>query len=45
MDEETFNRTIVELKYVTQTSNQALGEAFNRTIVELKYARAVCNTV
>ena len=33
---ETFNRTIVELKYLSSALAQTIAKSFNRTIVELK---------
>ena len=33
----SFNRTLVELKYVTYLPDQTNGYCFNRTLVELKY--------
>ena len=40
MKKWAFNRTIVELKYVSRYKDTGRAEAFNRTIVELKYYRA-----
>ena len=34
---QTFNRTIVELKYNEKITNRIALIAFNRTIVELKF--------
>ena len=37
--QNTFNRTIVELKFQYLQENVEMYQAFNRTIVELKYAK------
>ena len=36
---QAFNRTIVELKYMTEEEIWTYAFAFNRTIVELKWKR------